>query len=124
MCPLAIEVLAPSVVRSVLGQCCRSKAHPSRHDRRFQPFPRLGDGGNGFLFSRRRHGKQNIGGGDREWFRRTQHLREGADGDSDIETDYSTDGSQLRSPVSSQQSSSFATDPELGCNSGKSSCKL
>ena len=39
------------LVRSVLGQCCRSKAHPSRHDCRFHPFPRLGDGGNGFLFS-------------------------------------------------------------------------
>ena len=42
------------LVRSVLGQCCRSKAHPSRRDRRFHPFPRLGDGGNGFPFSRRR----------------------------------------------------------------------
>ena len=39
------------LVRSVLGQCCRSNAHPSHHDRRFHPFPRLGDGGNGFLFS-------------------------------------------------------------------------
>ena len=59
------------LVRSVLGQCCRSKAHPSRCDRRFHPFPRLGDGGDGFPFSRRRHGEQNIGGGDREWFQRT-----------------------------------------------------
>ena len=37
------------LVCSVLGQCCRSKAHPSHHDRRFHPFPRLGveghDGG-------------------------------------------------------------------------------
>ena len=40
------------LVRSVLGQRCRSKAHPSRCDRRFHPFPRLGDGGDGFLFSR------------------------------------------------------------------------
>ena len=40
------------LVRSVLGQRCRSKAHPSRRDRRFHPFPRLGDGGNGFPFSR------------------------------------------------------------------------
>ena len=39
------------LVRSVLGQRCRSNAHPSRRDRRFHPFPRLGDGGNGFLFS-------------------------------------------------------------------------
>ena len=42
------------LVRSVLGQRCRSKAHPSRRDCRFHPFPRLGDGGNGFPFSRRR----------------------------------------------------------------------
>ena len=27
------------LVRSVLGQHCRSKAHPSRRDRRFHPFP-------------------------------------------------------------------------------------
>ena len=39
------------LVRSVLGQRCRSKAHPSRRDRWFHPFPRLGDGGDGFLFS-------------------------------------------------------------------------
>ena len=39
------------MVRSVLGQHCRSKAHPSRRDRRFHPFPRLGDGGDGFPFS-------------------------------------------------------------------------
>ena len=89
------------LVRSILGQCCRSKAHPSRRDHRFHPFPRLGDGGDGFPFSRRRRREQNIGGGDCEQFRRTRHLREGADGDGDIETDYSTDGSRLRSPVSS-----------------------
>ena len=59
------------LVCSVLGQHCRSKAHPSRRDRRFHPFPRLGDGSDGFPFSRRRHGEQNIGGGDRERFRRT-----------------------------------------------------
>ena len=40
------------LVRSVLGQHCRSKAHPLRRDRRFHPFPRLGDGGDGFPFSR------------------------------------------------------------------------
>ena len=40
------------LVRSVLGQRCRSKAHPSRRDRQFHPFPRLGDGGDGFPFSR------------------------------------------------------------------------
>ena len=40
------------LVHSVLGQRCRSKAHPSRRDRWFHPFPRLGDGGNGFPFSR------------------------------------------------------------------------
>ena len=39
------------LVHSVLGQHCRSKAHPSRRDRRFHPFPRLGDGSNGFPFS-------------------------------------------------------------------------
>ena len=39
------------LVRSVLGQRCRSKAHPSRRDRWFHPFPRLGDGGDGFPFS-------------------------------------------------------------------------
>ena len=27
------------LVRSILGQRCRSKAHPSRRDRRFHPFP-------------------------------------------------------------------------------------
>ena len=105
------------LVRSVLGQRCRSKAHPSRCDRRFHPFPHLGDGGNGFPFSRRRRGEQNIGGGDRERFQRTRCLREGADGDGDIETDYSTDGSRSRSPVSSRRSSSPTTDPELGCHS-------
>ena len=56
------------LVRSLLGQRCRSNAHPSRCDRRFHPFPRLGDGGDGFPFSRRGRGEQNIGGGDREWF--------------------------------------------------------
>ena len=40
------------LVRSVLGQRCRSKAHPSRRDHWFHPFPRLGDGGDGFPFSR------------------------------------------------------------------------
>ena len=40
------------LVRSVLGQRCRSKAHPLHCDRRFHPFPRLGDGGDGFPFSR------------------------------------------------------------------------
>ena len=39
------------LVLSVLGQRCRSKAHPSCCDRRFHPFPRLGDGGDGFPFS-------------------------------------------------------------------------
>ena len=39
------------LVRSVFGQRCKSKAHPSCHDRRFHPFPCLGDGGNGFPFS-------------------------------------------------------------------------
>ena len=77
------------LVRSVLGQRCRSKAHPSRRDRRFHPFPWLGDGGDGFLFSQRRRGEQNIGGGDCERFRRTRRLQEGADGDGDIETEYS-----------------------------------
>ena len=112
------------LVHSVLGQHCQSNAHMSCHDRQCHPFPQLGDGGDGFLFSRRRRGEQNIGGGDREQFQRTRRLREGADGDSDIETDYSTDGSQSRSPVSSRQSSSPATDPELGGDSRKSSCKL
>ena len=39
------------MVRSVLNQKCRSKAHPSRLDRQFHPFPQLGDGGDGFPFS-------------------------------------------------------------------------
>ena len=39
------------LVRSILGQRCRSKAHPSHCDHRFHPFPRLGDGGDGFPFS-------------------------------------------------------------------------
>ena len=39
------------LVRSVLGQRCKSKAHPPRHDCWFHPFPRLGDGGDGFPFS-------------------------------------------------------------------------
>ena len=89
------------LVCSVLAQRCTSKAHPSHRDRRFHPFPRLGDGGDGFPFSRRRCGEQNIGGGDREWFQRTRHLREGAECDGNIETDYSTDGSRSRNPVSS-----------------------
>ena len=40
------------LVCSVIGQRCRSKAHPLRRDHRFHPFPRLGDGGDGFPFSR------------------------------------------------------------------------
>ena len=40
------------LVRSVFGQRCRSKAHPSCRDRQFHPFPQLGDGGDGFPFSR------------------------------------------------------------------------
>ena len=40
------------LVCSVLGQRCRSKAHPSRCDCWFHPFPCLGDGGDGFPFSR------------------------------------------------------------------------
>ena len=40
------------LVRSVLGQRCRSNAHPSCRDRWFHPFPQLGDGDDGFLFSR------------------------------------------------------------------------
>ena len=38
-------------------------AHPSRHDHQFHPFPRLGDGGDGFPFSQQRRGEQNIRGG-------------------------------------------------------------
>ena len=56
------------LVCSILGQRCQSKAHPSHRDRRFHPFPRLGDGGDGFPFSRQGCGEQNIGGGDQEWF--------------------------------------------------------
>ena len=56
------------LVRSVLGQHCQSKAHPLCRDRQFHPFPHLGDGGDGFPFSQRRRGEQNIRGGDREWF--------------------------------------------------------
>ena len=63
------------LVHSVLGQHCRSKAHPSRRDHQFHPFPHLGDGGNGFPFSRRGRGEQNIGGGDCERFRRTRRCR-------------------------------------------------
>ena len=59
------------LVHSVLGQCCRSNAHPSCHDCHFHPFPWLGDGGDGFSFGHRGHGEQNIGGGNREQFRRT-----------------------------------------------------
>ena len=40
------------LVRSVLGQCCRSKAHPLCRDCWFHPFPRLGDRGDGFPFGR------------------------------------------------------------------------
>ena len=40
------------LVHSVLGQHCQSKAHPSCCDCWFHPFPRLGDGGDGFPFSR------------------------------------------------------------------------
>ena len=46
------RLVQEELVHSILGQRCRSKAHPSRHDRRFHPFPRLGDGGDGFPFSR------------------------------------------------------------------------
>ena len=42
------------LVRSVLGQRRRSKAHPSHRDCCFHPSPRLGDGGDGFPFSRQR----------------------------------------------------------------------
>ena len=86
-CHVMARRVQDELVRAVLGQRCWSKAHPSRCDRRFHPFPRLGDGGDGFPFSRQRRGEQNIGGGDREWFRRTRRLQEGADGDGDIETD-------------------------------------
>ena len=65
------------MVHSVLNQKCCSKAHPSCCDRQFHPFPRLGDGGDGFPFSRQGQGEQNIGGGDCEQFRRTQCIREG-----------------------------------------------
>ena len=61
------------LVRSVLGQHCRSTAHLSRCDRWFHPFPRLEDGGDGFPFSQRGHGEQNIRG-DHEQFRRTRRL--------------------------------------------------
>ena len=39
------------LVHSVLGQSCKSKAHPLCRDHWFHPFPRLGDGGDGFPFS-------------------------------------------------------------------------
>ena len=39
------------LAHSILGQRCQSKAHPSRWDHRFHPFPQLGDGGDGFPFS-------------------------------------------------------------------------
>ena len=39
------------LVRSVLGQHCQSKAHPSCRGHWFHPFPHLGDGGDGFPFS-------------------------------------------------------------------------
>ena len=80
------------LVSSVLNQRCKSKAHPSRKHR-FEPYPHQGEGRD-FPFDRRGRGEQHIGGGDRERFRRTRRLREGLDGDADIETDYSTDGSR------------------------------
>ena len=46
------RLVQDELVRSVLGQHCRSNAHLSRCDRWFHPFPRLGDGGDGFPFSR------------------------------------------------------------------------
>ena len=42
------------LVHSVLGQKCRSKAHPLHCDCRFHPFPWLGNGGDGFPFSHQR----------------------------------------------------------------------
>ena len=38
------------LVHSILGQRCKSKAHPLCRDRQFHPFPQLGDGRDGFLF--------------------------------------------------------------------------
>ena len=90
------------LVHSLLGQRCHSKAHPSCCDHHFHPFPQLRDGGDGFLFGCRGQGEQNIGGGDQEQFRQTRCLREGADGDGDIKTNHSTDGSQSGSPVPSR----------------------
>jgi hypothetical protein len=81
------------LVSSVLNQRCKLKAHPSRKHL-FHPYPRKGEGRD-FPFDRRARGEQHIGGGDRERFRRTRRLREGLDGDADIESDYSTDGSRV-----------------------------
>src|SRR6204780_916277 len=81
------------LVSSVLNQRCKSRSHPSRKHR-FHPYPHEGEG-HDFPFDRRARGEQHIGGGDRERFRRTRRLREGLDGDADIESDSSTDGSRV-----------------------------
>ena len=39
------------LVHAVLGQRCKFKVHPLLRDCRFHPFPQLGDGRDGFLFS-------------------------------------------------------------------------
>ena len=105
------------MVRLVLGQKCCSKAHPSLCDCCFYPFPQLGDGGDGFPFSCRRQGEQNIGGGDRERFQRTRHLHEGLNGNGDIETNHSTDGSWNEAdPLSSGESSSSESDGPVVCD--------
>ena len=64
------------MVRSILGQQCQSKAHPSLKCH-FLPYPHAGDGADGFPFGHQRRGEQNIGGGDCEQFQRTRHLQEG-----------------------------------------------
>ena len=72
-CHMMARRVQDKLVRSVLGQRCRSMAHPSHCDCWFHPlrrdcwfhsFPRLGDGGDGFPFSHQGHGEQNIRGGD------------------------------------------------------------
>ena len=105
------------MVHLVLNQRCRSKAHPSGCDCRFHPFPQLGNGGDGFPFSHRRQGEQNIGGGDRKRFQRTRHIREGQDGDGDIGTNHSTDGSGNEAdPLPSGESSSSDSDGPVLCD--------
>ena len=73
-------------VRSRLYQCCKSKQHPHR----FAPFPKGWKADHAHRQRQTFHPQLEV---NCEWFIQTRNLREGLDGDTDVESEHSRSSS-------------------------------